>query len=119
MMRIAPARRIDVIEMEGEPFDEAMRGIAIYSEEEGLLGYAGVLHTNPLQAFSKMRDGLRKSPKTIVRAAKVFRDVLNKYDQEVIAIASEHEKNAPRFLEFIGFKYKLTNHLGRIYSWHG
>ena len=78
-----------------------------------VIGVAGVLHTPVLQAFSMIKDKLRDYPKVLVKAGKVFRDILNKYDSPVYAIASPNEKNSMRYLEVVGFE----QFDGRLYRW--
>jgi len=91
---------------------KTVRGYAIELDGE-VIGIAGVLHTRPLQAFSRMKDELREYPKTIVKVIKMFKDVLKNYDMPVYAIASETEYNSTKVLERIGFE--LMNN--RNYVW--
>lgn len=115
-LEIRPVTRADIIEMVGEPYDNAVRGFSVTLGEK-VVGVVGVLHTAPLQAFSFMSDEIRNSPKTIVKAARKMRKVLDSYDAPIYAVASEEEKNSSRFLEFVGFGFHNHNNLGRVYLW--
>ena len=92
----------------------SFRGYAAELDGE-VLAIAGVIHTVPLQAFSLMHEGMRKYPKTIIKAIKVFRELLNKYDQPVFAIADEKESNSEKLLMKTGFEPMG----GRVFKWHG
>jgi len=91
-----------------------VRGLAIELDGE-VVGIAGVLHTNPIQAFSRMDDKLRKHPKTIMKVIKKFKDILSNYNSPIYAIASEKEYNSNKVLERIGFKFFHENEQGRFY----
>jgi len=111
-VQLRPANRKDVIAFRGESYSESFRGIVAELDGE-ILGIAGVLHTNHLQAFSSIKDKLRKHPKMLILAARKFRNILNSYDYPIYAIASENEKNSIGYLEYIGFEY----YQGRMYKW--
>jgi hypothetical protein len=99
---IRALRKSDIIEFYDEPFPESVRGLAV--ELDGVpVGVAGVIHTNPLQAFSTMRDDLRKYPKTIVRTARQIKIILDSYNSPIYAYADEDEKNSVNFLKHVGF----------------
>jgi predicted transcriptional regulator len=106
------AQRADVIAFRGEPFDQSFRGIVADKEGE-IIAIAGVLHTDHLQAFSSIKEPMRKSPKSLILGARIFREILNSYGREIYAFASEKENNSAVFLEYIGFKH----YHGRIYLW--
>ncbi len=112
ILRVRPVDKEDIMSFYGEPFKNAVMGIVVESEDE-ILGIAGVLHTSPLQAFSSMKDELKKHPKYIVLAAKKMIEILNGYDSPIYTKASEKEDNSMRFLEYVGFKYLHE----RIYQW--
>lgn len=110
---IRPITKADVFAYRGEPYSASFRGLAVELNGE-IVGVAGVLHTPVLQAFSNIRDELRKYPKTLVLAARKFREILAQYDDSPIyAIANENEKNAPGYLEYVGFEHY---HDG-VYRW--
>lgn len=98
-----------------DSFGFTIRGIAAELDGE-TIGVAGVLHGYPTQAFSQMDDRLRRYPKTIMLAARKFREILQSYDV-AYAVASREEKNADRFLTYVGFKYLQTTTSGRTYRW--
>ena len=109
---IRPATKEDIIAFKGTPYEQSFKGIV--AELDGkIIGIAGVLHTEQLQAFSTITDEMRKHPKALVLAARKFRDILNSYNIPVYAVASEDEKNSIGYLEYIGFEYFS----GRIYKW--
>lgn len=93
-------------------YKESFKGIVADQDGE-ILGIAGVLHTATLQAFSNISDELRKHPKMLILAARQFRDILNSYQQDIYALASDQEKNAAGYLEYVGFEH----HKGSIYKW--
>jgi len=101
--------------MDVDHFGLTVRGIAAEIDGE-VVGVAGVLHGDPPQAFSAMDDRLRPYPKTIMRAARIFRTVLDHYNL-VYAVASAHERNSGAFLERVGFNYSHTTYQGRTYLW--
>lgn len=115
-MEIRPTRRDDVIALCGDSYNQSLRGLTIEHEGEPI-GLAGILHTNPLQCFSEMTDTLRKSPRTIVKCAIKLRDILDSYSVDIYAIANEDEPTAPRFLEYVGFKYVSSTVQGELYKW--
>lgn len=111
-IQLRAANKADIIAWRGKPYRESFRGIVADLDGE-IIGIAGVLHANQLQAFSEITDELRKHPKTLVLAAREFRDILNSYDYPIYAQASEEEKNSAGFLEYVGFEHYQK----RIYKW--
>ncbi len=109
---LRPATKADIIAYRGKTYKESFRGIVAELDGE-ILGIAGVLHTANLQAFSSIDDKLRKYPKSLVKAAIMFRDILNSYDSTIYAKADEHEKNSTGYLEYVGFE----PYSERIYKW--
>jgi len=99
---IRELRKTDIEVFYGKPFPESVRGLAVEFEGEPV-AVAGVIHTNPLQAFSSMSDSLRKYPKTIIKTARRMKAILDKYESPIYAYADEGEKNSVNFLKHIGF----------------
>jgi len=109
---IRPIRKNDVIAYRGKMYNESFRGLAVELDGE-VIGIAGVLHTPVLQAFSMIKDEMRKYPKSLVKAAQYFRTILAEYDSPVYAKPSPDEKNPERYLEYVGFK----RFNGSLYEW--
>jgi hypothetical protein len=112
MLKIRPLNRDDLKEFVHMGF--TVRGLAVELDGE-VVGIAGVLHSYPIQAFSRMDDKLRKYPKTIVKVIKMFKAIVDKYDSPIYAIASEKEHNSTKVLERIGFEFFYKNEKGRFY----
>lgn len=111
-VQLRSANKNDVLEFFGKPFAESFRGMV--AEKDGkVIGIAGVLHTEPLQAFSTITDEVKKHPKAIIKAVKLFRNILNSYETTIYAIASEKEKTSMRFLQYVGFEHYDK----RVYIW--
>lgn len=109
---IRPANKQDVLNFMGKPFTESFKGIV--AEKGGkVIAIAGVLHTAQLQAFSTITDEMKQHPKTIIKAVRILREILNSYDSAIYAIASEKEVNSMRFLEYVGFEHYDK----RIFVW--
>ena len=111
-LKIRPLTRDDLSEFVHMGF--TVRGLAIELDDE-VVGIAGVLHSNPIQAFSRMDDKLRKHPKTIVKVIRKFKDIVSSYSSPIYAIASKREYNSTKVLERIGFKFFHENEQGRFY----
>ena len=111
-MIIRAATKADIIAYRGKVYPESFKGIVVDFDGE-IVGIGGVINTSPLQAFSNITDKLRKSPKTSVKAARLFRKLLNSYSYDIYAYASEQEVNAIGYLKYIGFEYFNE----RIYKW--
>ena len=99
---IRAIRKTDIEEFYGKPFPESVRGLTVEFEGKPV-AVAGVIHTNPLQAFSSLKDSLRRYPKTIINTARKLKVILDKYESPVYAYADEDEKNSVNFLKHIGF----------------
>lgn len=78
-----------------------------------IIGVAGVLHTPFKQAFSSMTDEMRHYPKTIMKVGHKMRKILNSYNEDIYAVASDREDNSKAFLERVGFKH----YDGEVYVW--
>lgn len=112
-INIRPLNRNDLNEFTHMGF--TVRGLAIELDNE-VVGIAGVLHSYPIQAFSRMSDELRKYPKTIMKVIRMFKSIVDKYETSIYAIASEEEKNSTKVLERIGFEFLYENERGRFYK---
>lgn len=94
-------------------FRETFHGVTVIDDDVPI-GLVGVLHTSPMQAVSYQTDELKRRPKTIVRAARLFREtVLSQYD-EVYAVSDASD----RFLDLAGFEYVATTTQGRTFRCH-
>lgn len=114
---IRPATRDDVIEMCGGTFPDNIWAMAV--EDDGkLLAIAGVRYSNPRMCFGNIRPELKKSPRTIVKLARLVTAVVEDSDVPVYALADEDEPTAPRFLEHVGFDHIMSTEKGEVYRWH-
>lgn len=112
---ICPLTQKHLDDMGVDSLGLTIRGIA--AELDGdTLGVAGVIHSSPTQAFSQMDDRLRRYPKTIMLAARKFREILEAYPV-AYAVASKGERNSDKFIQRVGFAYLQTTTLGRTYKW--
>ncbi len=91
--------------------NETVRGFVIELEGEVLAVY-GVIHTNPLQAFSEMSESLKQYPRVIMRAILDFEGILKQYKNDIIAIPSVNHPNSSKVLERIGFAFE-----NGVYRW--
>ena len=111
---VRPAKAGDVEDFGPYEFSHTFRGMTC--EEDGkVIIVAGVLHSSPLQAVSYLGDDARKSPKTIVKFAKAVTEIFDLYDAPIYAIADSDEKDAPKFLEYLGFE----QYQDRVYRYEG
>ncbi len=116
-MIIRPATRDDIIEMCGGTFAENIW--AMVAEDEGkVLALAGVRYSNPTMCFGNIKPEMKKSPRTIIKLARMVTKVVDESDMPVYAIADKDEPTAPRFLEHVGFDYLMSSRNGEIYKWH-
>lgn len=99
---IRPINQGDIIDIYGHTLPYSVRGIAATIDGE-LVGATGVLYSNPLQCFSSVSERLRKSPRTIVKAVRLIREILDSYTAPVYAIPDENEPTALGFLKHVGF----------------
>lgn len=116
-MIIRPATRSDVIEMCGGTFPDNIWAMAV-DDEGDLLAIAGVRYSNPRMCFGNIKPEIKKSPRTLVKLARMVTAVVAESDVPVYAIADKDEPTAPRFLEHVGFEYMMTSSDGEIYQWH-
>ena len=110
---IVPMSVGDYIEIVGDPPAVSVRGLSCL-EGGKCLGIAGVMNTVPLTAFSMITDRLATDKRTIVRAVRKFRDLLNSYDSSIYAVPNSLLTTAPGFLSHVGFR---ELHDG-VYVWH-
>ena len=108
--------RADWLKYQSDMAAQSVRGYAVEHEGE-VIGLGCVVYTNPLQVVSYIDERLKKSPKTILKVARKLRGLLNTYDQELFALASEEEKNSDNFLEYVGFEFLQKTEQGRLYQW--
>lgn len=84
------------------------------AEQDGeIIGIAGVLHSVPKQAFSDIGQALRNYPREVVKGVRLYREILNSYDEPIYAIANPTEETAVTFLTHVGFEHLED----RIYRW--
>lgn len=112
-LKIRSLTRDDLTEFNHMSF--TVRGLAVELDGE-VVGIAGVLHSHPIQAFSRMDDKLRKHPKSIMKVIHKFKNIVDRYTSPIYAIASEKEYNSNKVLERIGFEFFYENEQGRFYK---
>jgi hypothetical protein len=103
-LKVRPIVEADLRSFYDEPFAQSLRGLTVEMDGEPTL-VAFVINTSPPQAVSWVKDELRKYPKWIMRAAKEFAKILNKYPCDVYAVADDEEMNSENFLKRIGFEH--------------
>ncbi len=111
-----PLEYEDVIAVNGEPFKESVRGIAVLEDGEPVM-IGGVLHTKPLQAFSECIIDPKKYPVTVMKATRAFKKIIEGYRGPVYAIASTKYPTSESYLKHTGFEYVETTRDGRLYQW--
>ena len=94
-------------------YGHSVRGFVIELDGEVVAIY-GIMHTNPLQAFSVMDDKLKPYPKTIMRAILSFKKIMAHYNKPIYAKPSVQKKNSKRVLARIGFE---PTDEGEFYVW--
>jgi hypothetical protein len=114
LIRVRPVKQTDMHHINHQ--GKTMRGFVVELDGE-LVGVAGVLHTVPMHAFSRIDEPLRKYPKAIMTVIRNMKALLTSYKAPVYAIADRGEGNSPKVLERIGFEYQHTNEMGRIFLW--
>ena len=113
-VRFRPATEADVLGFYNKPFAASMRGIAAEIDGE-TLGIMGVLHGNPLQAFSSMLPAMGDHPMAIKRAIRLFQNIAAKYSTPIYAKASTEYANSRRVLRLAGFE--PFDEEKRLYRW--
>lgn len=78
----------------------------------GIAGY--YMRQGWVQAFSDMNDAMRQYPGTIMREARRF---MARLKSPALCIASCSEKNAARFLGYLGWRHVGTSEEGEVYAW--
>ena len=113
-VRFRPVTEADVLNFYHKPFAESMRGIAADLDGE-TLGIMGVLHGNPLQAFSSMLPEMGDHPMAIKRAIRLFKEIARGYSVPIYAKASAEYANSRRVLRLAGFE--PFDEEKRLYRW--
>jgi len=111
-MIIRPARKEDANKVWNGPPLATFRGIVVEDDDE-ILALAGVMHTNPHQAFMTMYEPMKQHRKTIVLAIREFRKILAKYPGPIYAFPNEFEPTARGFLSYTGF----TPESDEVFKW--
>ncbi len=104
MLEVRPLNNQDKLDL--NCYGCSMRGI-VGTKDDEIIIVAGVMLTDPLQAFSYLTDEARKHPRLIVRMMREFKKLVKTIDAPVYAIADEEEHNSERVLQSIGFKKKF------------
>lgn len=84
-----------------------------------IVGSMGVMHSSPPVAFSSMQEEMRKYPRVVVTAIRLFTEMLAAHYEYVVAAASKTECNPKSVLERAGFRQYLKGteeHRG-VYVW--
>ena len=112
------AKKADLVQFYGAKRPtSSVRGVVVDRDGE-ILGVIGLAYEKrQMQAFSSMKEDMRKYPMTIMRAVKKFQEVLKKYGSNVLAIANQNEKNSDRLLQSVGFQFMGDISAGRLYQW--
>lgn len=108
---IRPITQADYIEMTGEIPKYSLRGYAC-EKDEAVIGIAGVLHSRPLTAFSLLKPEIKCHKRIIAIAVKRFRQLLQHYQVQIVAIPNENEASANAFLSHVGFQP-----VGGVFVW--
>ena len=111
-MKIRPAEHRDAIDMWGSTYQDTVRALAIEDQGE-LLAITGLRYSVPVMCFCDARPGLKRSPKTILKAARQVTQMVSEADTDVFALADEDEPTSMNFLSHIGFEHIH----GRLYKW--
>jgi hypothetical protein len=100
---IRPATRKDVIDYLGKPYRESFRGI-VADKGGKIIGMAGVIHTEHLQAFSNFSQEMKEDKRAMVLGIRKYREILNSYSSTIYALPSKKEETAASFLMHVGFE---------------
>lgn len=79
-----------------------------------VLGIGAVMMGYPMQAFSTISDEAKQHKRDIVKAVRLYRDLLNEYDSPIFAKPNPEEKTAVGFLKHVGFEYVGDG----VYQWN-
>jgi len=90
----------------------SFRGVTAELDGE-VIGVAGIMHTNPLQAFMTMREPLKQHRKAIVLGIREFRKLMALYSAPIFAFPNQMEPTARGFLSYVGF----TQESSEVYRW--
>jgi hypothetical protein len=116
-IRHATAADLDAFYGENRP-RVSQRAIVVELDGE-ILGVAALNYFDgQMTAISEMRDELQAYPVTIMKAARMFAEILDKHGAGVLAVASNEIPRSAQFLERVGFNYIGTVTDGRVYQWH-
>lgn len=112
-MEIRPIRAEDLEHLASDTYGKTLRGV-IVKKDDKVIGMGGIIHTMPLQWFGEVTDELRSHPRSLVKAAKLMRSMLESYTVPVYALADEDERDG-KFLEYMGFT--KANDIEDYYQW--
>lgn len=106
-----------VIEYGYEP-PYPITGLIMIDHQGESLGISGVITRDGISwAFSRITPKGRKYPCNIVDMGKASRAMLNSIETPVYATAAKTERNAGKFMEFIGYTFKMTVDGQDYYKW--
>lgn len=95
-----------------QSFRASYRARVVVNSDGIPVGMVGVIHTNPLQAFSFSTEELLRRPAYIARLARALREeILVLYSSPVFAVTEASD----RLLVHSGFEYLRTTSQGRLY----
>ena len=100
---IRPVRREDLEVFYPGMAMQTVRGFAIEIDGQPEV-VCGILYSMPLQCFSTISDKAKRYPKAIVQCARKLGKIMDTCQAPVLALASETEPTAERFLEHVGFE---------------
>lgn len=107
MITIRPLTREDIPTIQA-----TARGWAVVLDDT-VVGTAGVVYTDGLQAWSELDPVMKKYPKIIMRLAHKVRDLCRQMNGPVYALADDQYERSGKLLEHIGFVHEE----GPLYRW--
>lgn len=111
-MIIRPATDQDSMSLWGELQSDTIR--AVVCEDQGeILAIAGLRYSKPIMCFSEIMPRLKRSPRMILRMARLVVGMIDNTRGDVYAMADPMEPTASRFLSYVGFEHVR----GRVYKW--